>query len=48
VRAGAMGLDPRSYLDRNDSYTFFKQTDSLLITGPTGTNVMDVQIAVIE
>lgn len=48
VRGGAMGLDPRSYLDRNDSYTFFKQTDSLLITGPTGTNVMDVQIAVIE
>jgi glycerate-2-kinase len=48
VRAGVMGLDPQEYLDRNDSYNFFKQTDSLLITGPTGTNVMDVQIVVIQ
>ena len=48
VRGRAKGLDPHEYLDRNDSYTFFKQTDSLLITGPTGTNVMDVQIIVIE
>ena len=48
VRAGVMGLDPQEYLDRNDSYNFFKQTESLLITGPTGTNVMDVQIVVIQ
>jgi glycerate 2-kinase len=48
ARAGAMGLDPREYLDRNDSYNFFKRTDSLLITGPTGTNVMDVQIIIVE
>jgi len=48
VRGRAMGLDPQEYLDRNDSYNFFKQTDSLLITGPTGTNVMDVQIIVIQ
>jgi len=48
VRARSMGLEPREYLERNDSYNFFKQTDSLLITGPTGTNVMDVQILVIE
>lgn len=28
----------------NDSYTFFKEHGGLFITGPTGTNVMDVQI----
>jgi glycerate-2-kinase len=43
-----LGLNPQEYLDNNDSYNFFKKIDSLLITGPTGTNVMDVQIVVIE
>ena len=43
-QAGAMGLDPVAYLDNNDSYTFFQQTGNLVITGPTGTNVMDVEV----
>ena len=47
-KARALGLDPQEYLDDNDSYNFFKKTGSLLITGPTGTNVMDVQIVVVE
>jgi hydroxypyruvate reductase/glycerate 2-kinase len=47
-KAKNLGLDPREYLDNNDSYDFFKKIDSLLITGPTGTNVMDVQIVVVE
>jgi len=47
-RAREMGLDPQKYLDENDSYSFFKETDSLLITGPTGTNVMDVQIVIVQ
>ncbi len=38
------GLDPRRALDDNDSYTFFRALDALLVTGPTGTNVMDVQL----
>lgn len=38
------GLDPKEYLNNNDSYNFFKKIDGLLITGPTGTNVMDIQI----
>jgi glycerate 2-kinase len=42
------GLDPRRYLENNDSYNFFKKIDGLLITGPTGTNVMDIQVLVIE
>ena len=46
-RAKSLGLNPQEYLDNNDSYNFFKQIDSLLITGPTGTNVMDLQIILI-
>jgi len=44
----ATGMEPEAYLKNNDSYHFFKKTDDLLITGPTGTNVMDIQIVVIE
>lgn len=42
------GLDPQNFLARNDSYTFFKAINGLLITGPTGTNVMDVQLILLE
>jgi hydroxypyruvate reductase/glycerate 2-kinase len=42
------GLDPEVYLNNNDSYNFFKKIDGLFITGPTGTNVMDVQIILID
>lgn len=47
-KARAEGLDPGEYLNNNDSYSFFKEIEELFITGPTGTNVMDIQIAVIE
>lgn len=47
-KAEELGLDPEAYLDNNDSYAFFSRTGDLLITGPTGTNVMDIQIAVVE
>ena len=43
-----LGLDPRKYLEENDSYNLFKEMGSLIITGPTGTNVMDIQIVVID
>lgn len=42
------GLDPEGYLENNDSYNFFNKTGSLVITGPTGTNVMDLQIIIID
>jgi glycerate 2-kinase len=42
--AGALGLNPAEYLEDNDSYGFFKQTGNLIVTGPTGTNVMDIRI----
>jgi glycerate 2-kinase len=47
-RARLAGLDPDLYLKNNDSYNFFKPIDGLVITGPTGTNVMDVHIVLIE
>lgn len=48
TKAKAIGLNPEEYLMNNDSYTYFKKIDELIITGPTGTNVMDIQIMVIE
>lgn len=46
-RAQAQGLDARTFLDRHDSHSFFAALDDLVITGPTGTNVMDLQIILI-
>ncbi len=47
-RAKALGLDPREFLARNDSYRFFERLGDLLVTGPTKTNVMDIQIVLIK
>jgi glycerate-2-kinase len=45
-RALGMGLDPRAALAENDSHGFFGQLGDLLRCGPTGTNVMDIKLAV--
>ena len=47
-KAKDLGLDPERFLENNDSYNFFKKTGGLFITGPTGTNVMDIQIIVVD
>jgi glycerate 2-kinase len=47
ARARALGLAPEAFLCRNDSYHFFQPLDDLLITGPTGTNVMDMHILLV-
>jgi glycerate-2-kinase len=39
------GLDPAVFLQNNDSYSFFEKVGGLLKTGATGTNVMDMVIA---
>jgi hydroxypyruvate reductase len=43
ARARDAGLDPAASLDRNDSYRFFAALGDLIYTGPTGTNVGDLQ-----
>jgi glycerate-2-kinase len=48
AKAKNMGLEADEYLKNNDSYNFFQQIGGLFVTGPTGTNVMDIQIIVIE
>ena len=44
ARAEALGLEPAAFLARHDAYAFFAQTDDLLRTGLTETNVMDVHV----
>jgi glycerate-2-kinase len=41
-RVRKLGLDFKDFLERNDSYHFFKALGDLILTGSTGTNVMDV------
>jgi glycerate 2-kinase len=48
ARGRANGIDATTYLRRNDSYHFLQTTNDLLITGPTLTNVMDLQVALIS
>mgnify|MGYP003324459528 FL=1 len=40
-KAKQLNLKANDFLDNNDAYTFFKQLDHLVITGPTMTNVND-------
>ncbi len=46
-RARRLGLDARKFLANNDSHTLFKALGDLIVTGPSGTNVNDVMIAVV-
>jgi glycerate 2-kinase len=53
-KARERGMNPMEFLTNNDSYGFFRKFDELtgekthLTTGPTGTNVMDMQIILVE
>lgn len=47
-RAEAAGIRSEEFLRNNDSYNFFKAAGGLFITGPTGTNVMDLQIILLD
>jgi hydroxypyruvate reductase len=48
-RAAAMGLPAiDSYLQNNDTYTFFARLGDLIRTGPTGTNVDDLQVLLLS
>ena len=42
------GMDPLNELSNNNSYYSLLEAGSLLVTGPTGTNLNDVYIAIIK
>jgi glycerate 2-kinase len=54
AQARESGLDPLSHLEDNNSYALFQRLDaetgaqSHIKTGPTGTNVMDIQIVLVN
>ncbi len=47
-RAMILGLNPRQFLDSNNSYPFFNKLSDLFRTGATNTNVMDLRIILIR
>ncbi len=46
-RAIEMNLEPMKFLRANDSFTFLKSVRDLITTGPTQTNLMDLQIILV-
>ena len=48
ARAQRQGLDAKVFLANNDGYSFFDQLDSLVVTGPTMTNVNDFRAILID
>lgn len=48
VSSGKLALDPVPFLANNDSYHYFKKAGGLVKTGPTGTNVMDIRLLMIN
>ncbi len=47
-RARTLGLDPAALLSANDSGGFFGALRDTIVTGPTGTNVNDLRVILIE
>jgi len=46
-RVRGKGVDARRALAENDSYSFFAALGDLVVTGPTGSNLMDVYLGVV-
>ena len=44
----AQGIEIYQVLQNNDAYNALKKVGGLVITGPTGTNVNDVAVALVE
>ena len=40
-------LNTGAYLEKNDSYHFFQKAGGLFVTGPTNTNVCDIQLLIV-
>jgi len=47
-RAKSMGLDVTKSIANFDAYHFFKSLDDLIFSGPTGNNLMDFQMVLID
>ncbi len=43
-RMKELEISEEPFLSNNDSFSFFKKTGNLIITGPTGTNVRDLRL----
>lgn len=48
ARATQRGLDAARFLRRNDAYSFFTRAGGHIVTGPTGTNVNDLYLMIVE
>lgn len=46
-RGAEVGRDAREHLRQNDAYPYFEELGDLVITGPTGTNVMDLRLLLV-
>ncbi len=46
-RAAELGLKPQEFLQQNNSFPFLDATGDLIVTGPTQTNLMDLQILLV-
>jgi glycerate-2-kinase len=47
-RGRQLGLEASDSLESNDAHSFFSALDDLIVTGPTGTNVMDLVLLLVE
>ncbi|MEX0844278.1 MAG: DUF4147 domain-containing protein [Balneolaceae bacterium] len=47
LKARKQKLNPEDFLQENDSYHFHEQMETLLKTGPTGNNLMDLQVVLV-
>ncbi len=47
ARAKELGLEPKVFLENNDSFHFFEKLSDAIITGLTGSNVADLYVVII-
>jgi hydroxypyruvate reductase len=48
ARAKTLGLDPATAFEQSDACTFFAKLDDAILTGPTGNNLRDLRIFLVE
>lgn len=48
LQARKKKLTPEDFLQNNDAYHFHEEMETLLKTGPTGNNLMDIQVVLVD